>query len=62
MRLKVTSCLVDVVEKHAELAQLLAGCLAFLLQALVVLPQVGHLGKKNDFVLLLLTTERQMNE
>lgn len=55
----VTSCLAEVGKKHAELAQLLTGCLAFLLQALVVLPQVGHLGEQNDFILLLLMIEKQ---
>lgn len=41
-------------EQAAELAQLLAGRQALLLQALVVLPQVGHLGQQHHFVLLLL--------
>lgn len=50
----VASRLVDVSEKFAELAQLLAGRLALHLQALVVLPQVGHLCQQHHFVLLLL--------
>lgn len=55
----VTLRLADVRKKYAEFAQLLTGCQALLLQALVVLPQVGHLRQQNDFILLLLVVERE---
>lgn len=45
-------------EQPAEFAQLLAGRQALLLQTLVVLPQVGHLGQQHHFVLLLLVCSR----
>lgn len=44
----------EIGQKHAELAQLLAGGLALHLQPLVVLSQVGHLGEQDDLILLLL--------
>lgn len=54
--------LIVVGDDAAELAQLLAGCEALLLQALVVLSQVGHLCQQNDFILLLLVVERRHEE
>lgn len=41
----VAARLVEIGQKHAELAQLLAGGLALHLQPLVVLSQVGHLSE-----------------
>lgn len=55
----VTLRLVEVSKKPAELAQLLAGCHALLLQTLVILSQVGHLCKQNNFILLLLVRKRR---
>lgn len=46
-------------EEPAKLAQLLTGCQALLLQALVILSQVGHLCKQRHFILFLLVVERQ---
>lgn len=51
--------LVQVGEEPAELAQLLAGRQALLLQALVILSQVGHLCEQRHFILLLLVVEKQ---
>lgn len=58
----VTLSLVQVGEKPAELAQLLTGCEALLLQTLVVLSQVGHLREQHNFILLLLVGDREEND
>lgn len=46
--------LAQVAEESVELAQLLTGCHALVLQALVVLAQVGHLGHECHLVVLFL--------